>query len=117
MLKNIVFQLRPLPVNLRLVPDVIDLIFIRATVEDFAGLPLIGLREPAISIFNRLIKRMFDIVGAGLLLIITTPLWAFLILLIWLDSHEAGFYKAQRVGEGGKIFTMYKIRTMVVEAA
>jgi len=95
------------------VPDVVDLAFVRATVEDFAGLPLIGLREPAISAFDRLIKRSFDIAAASALLVFTLPLSLAVMALIKLDSPGAIFYTAQRVGEGGKIFNMLKFRTMV----
>ena len=116
LLQRIVFQLQPLPVNLRLVPDVIDLVFIRATIEDFAGLPLIGLREPAISIFDRLAKRTFDIVVSGLLLILCAPLFGLIVFLIKADSNGPVYYLAQRVGEGGRIFTMYKFRTMIRDA-
>ncbi len=113
LLRKLVLQLQPLSVNMRLVPDVVDLVFARATLEDFAGLPLIGLREPAISAFDRLIKRTFDMVVASLLLLVTSPLMLLIAVLIKLDSKGAVFYFAQRAGEGGKIFNMVKFRTMV----
>ncbi len=115
-LRNLVRQLQPLAVNLRLVPDVVDLAFVRATVEDFAGLPLIGLREPAIGAFDRLVKRSFDMVAASLLLVLTLPLSLAAMALIKLDSPGSVFYTAQRVGEGGKIFNMLKFRTMYTGA-
>ena len=116
LLQKLVYQLQPLSVNLRLVPDVIDLVFVRATIEDFAGLPLIGLRQPAISTFDRLVKRVFDIVATSLLLILSLPLVLLIIALIKFGSKGPVFYSAQRIGEGGKIFNMYKFRTMVVDA-
>lgn len=116
LLQNLVYQLQPLSINLRLVPDVINLVFVRATIEDFAGLPLIGLRQPAISIFDRLIKRSFDIVIAGTLLLVTSPVFLLTALLIKIGSEGPAFYASQRVGEGGKIFKMYKFRTMVLDA-
>lgn len=115
-LRELVLQLQPLSVNLRLVPDVVDLAFVRATIEDFAGVPLIGLREPAISAFDRLIKRSFDIAAASILLVLTLPLSLAAMALIKLDSPGAIFYTAQRVGEGGKIFNMLKFRTMHADA-
>lgn len=116
LLQNLVYQLQPLSVNLRLVPDVINLVFVRATIEDFAGLPLIGLRQPAISIFDRLIKRSFDIVISGTLLLISLPIFLLAALLIKISSAGSVLYASQRVGEGGKIFKMYKFRTMVLDA-
>ena len=116
LLQALIFELQPLPVNIRLVPDVIDLVFARATIEDFAGLPLIGLHEPALSIVERLLKRTFDIVAACLLLILSTPLLGVIILGLKYTVKGSVFYSAQRVGEGGQQFTMYKFRTMVADA-
>ncbi len=115
LLQETVFKLQPLSVNLRLVPDVADLVFVRATIEDFAGLPLIGLRQPAINPFNRLIKRLFDICVAGALLILSSPVLLIIIILIKLNSKSSTslFYTSQRVGEGGKLFKMYKFKTMI----
>ncbi len=111
-LQQMVVQLQPLSVNMRLVPDVIDLVFVRATIEDFAGLPLIGLREPAINIFDRLIKRAFDIVCASALLLLSLPFMLVIIGLIKSTSEGSVFYTSRRAGEGGRIFNMIKFRTM-----
>lgn len=116
LLQNLVYQLQPLSVNIRLVPDVLNLVFVRATIEDFAGLPLIGLRQSAISTFDRLVKRLFDITTAGLLLILSLPISLLAALFIKIGSTGPIIYASQRVGEGGKIFKMYKFRTMVLDA-
>ncbi len=116
LLQDLVYQLQPLSVNMRLVPDIVNLVFVRATIEDFAGLPLIGLREPAIEAFDRLVKRTFDIALSALLIILLSPIFMAIALLIKLDSKGKIFYSAKRTGEGGKIFDMLKFRTMVVGA-
>ena len=115
-LMDLVVALQELPVNIRLVPDVLDLVFIRASVEEFAGLPLIGLREPAIDGVDRLVKRLFDLVVGATVLILASPLMLLIALGIRLDSPGAVFYCPQRVGEGGKLFWMLKFRTMVAGA-
>ena len=94
LVQKLVYQLQPLSVNLRLIPDVVDLVFVRAAIEDFAGLPLIGLRQPAISIFSRLVKRAFDIVVTGLLLLISLPLSLFIAALIKFGAPGPIFYSA-----------------------
>ncbi len=112
-LMELVLALQELPVNLRLVPDIVDLVFIRASVEEFAGLPLIGLREPIIDGVDRLVKRSFDVIVGGLVLILTSPLMLLVASVIKLDSPGPAFYCGQRVGEGGKLFWMFKFRTMM----
>ncbi|MCP4426755.1 MAG: sugar transferase [Chloroflexi bacterium] len=116
LIQKLVYELQPLSINLRLVPDVINLVFVRAAIEDFAGLPLIGLRQPAISLFDRLIKRTFDIVAASLILALSSPLTLLIAALIKFGSRGPIFYSAQRIGEGGRVFNMHKFRTMAVGA-
>jgi exopolysaccharide biosynthesis polyprenyl glycosylphosphotransferase len=110
---DLVLALQELPVNIRLVPDIMDLVFIRASVEEFAGLPLIGLREPVIDGIDRLLKRIFDLTVGGLTLILASPIMLLITLIIKLDSPGPAFYFGQRVGEDGKLFWMLKFRTMV----
>ncbi|MCL4294649.1 MAG: sugar transferase [Anaerolineae bacterium] len=112
-LRSVVMALQMMPVNLRLVPDVFDLVFIRASVEEFEGIPIIGLREPIIKGPARLIKRLFDLVVSTLLLIALSPLMAGIALLIKLDSPGPTFFRQKRVGEKGRLFWMVKFRSMV----
>ena len=112
-LMSLVVALQELPVSIHLVPDILDLVFIRASVEEFAGLPLIGLREPIIDGVDLLLKRLFDLAFGGLVLTLASPLMLLVALLIKLDSPGSAFFSTQRVGEGGKLFWMLKFRTMI----
>lgn len=58
-------------------------------------------------------KRTFDIVVATLLLLVLTPLFLIVGMLIYLDSPGGIFFKQTRTGKGGKSFTMWKFRSMV----
>jgi exopolysaccharide biosynthesis polyprenyl glycosylphosphotransferase len=112
-LRSLVMALQSTPANLRMIPDIFDLVFLRASVEDFDGIPLIGLREPVITGLDRLVKRLFDLVISTLLLILFSPLMLSLALLIKLDSPGSVFFRQRRAGEGGRLFWMYKFRSMV----
>jgi lipopolysaccharide/colanic/teichoic acid biosynthesis glycosyltransferase len=61
-------------------------------------------------------KRLFDIALAGTLLLATSPLLLLAAIGIKLSSRGPVIYRAQRVGRGGKTFTMFKLRTMTVSA-
>ncbi len=61
-------------------------------------------------------KRMFDLVVGALGLVITFPIIALTAILIKIVSPGPIFFKQERVGRGGRIFNMYKIRTMRVDA-
>jgi exopolysaccharide biosynthesis polyprenyl glycosylphosphotransferase len=116
LLREAVVAVQSLPVNVRMVPDVFDLVFVQASVEEFAGIPLIGLREPAIQGLDRLNKRLFDLIVSSLLLVILSPLIGMIALLIKVDSAGPVLFRQQRVGEGGRLFWMNKFRSMVAGA-
>lgn len=61
------------------------------------------------------LKRLIDVVSALLALILFSPLFIFLILLVSLDGGPP-FFKQLRLGHQGQIFTMWKFRSMVVDA-
>lgn len=62
------------------------------------------------------LMRCLDIVGSVLILLVSTPVTILIPLLIKISSPGSVFYKQQRVGKDGKLFTLYKFRTMVNDA-
>ncbi len=61
-------------------------------------------------------KRMLDILGAGVGMLLTLPLWPFIALAITLESRGPVLFHQTRVGKGHRLFTIYKFRTMVRDA-
>ena len=110
--RQLVLAMQSLPVNVRVVPDVFDMVFIRASVEEFAGIPLIGLREPAIEGPDRVAKRVFDLVVGSLLLLLFSPLMLVAALAVRIDSPGPVLLRQSRIGEDGRPFHMLKFRTM-----
>lgn len=68
------------------------------------------------NIFNRAIKRIFDILASGIGIIILSPVLIIIALRIKTGSDGPVFFKQVRVGQGGKEFKILKFRTMVVDA-
>jgi len=66
--------------------------------------------------YTYLPKRIIDLVGAVVLLIILSPVMLLLTLLVPLESHGPIFFKQKRLTKDGQLFTMYKFRTMVNDA-
>lgn len=62
--------------------------------------------------FYDIVKRIIDIVSSIVLAILFLPIWIIIPILLKLDSHGPVFYKPERVGKNGKIFGMYKFRSM-----
>lgn len=115
-LVNLVATLYERPVRVRVVPDYFELAFFGATVESLGGIPLIGLRDPAIDGFDRLVKRIFDIVLSSIGLALFSPLMIGVAIAIKLEDGGPILYRAERVGENGRLFNMLKFRSMVVGA-
>ncbi len=65
---------------------------------------------------KRLVKRAFDVTVASLLLVVFSPLFLLIALLIRLDSPGPALYRQERIGENGRPFTMFKFRSMVQDA-
>ena len=72
-----------------------------------------GSFTPGLKIIERSLKRMIDIAGAVLGLVIGAPLMLVAMICIKLDSRGKAIYAQERAGENGKPFRMYKLRTMV----
>ena len=115
-LSNLVAALQALKVNVRVVPDFFDLIFLRSTIEDIGDMPLVTLREPVLDPLQRLIKRIFDLVLSSILLILSLPIMVLIAIVIKLDSYGPIIFTQKRVGENGRLFNMYKFRTMIHNA-
>jgi lipopolysaccharide/colanic/teichoic acid biosynthesis glycosyltransferase len=73
------------------------------------------LADPDVRVATGPVKRAIDVIAAGVLLALTLPLQALLVLLIRRDGGP-GLYSQERIGEGGRRFRLYKLRTMRVGA-
>jgi exopolysaccharide biosynthesis polyprenyl glycosylphosphotransferase len=85
-------------------------------ISQLADLPILEYNTWDASRSSMLIKRTFDIVVAGIGLILLSPLCVFAALAIKLDSRGPVFFSQVRAGFGGRPFRMYKFRTMRVDA-
>ena len=115
-LANLVALLHEQPIRVRVVPDYFGLAFFGATVESLGGIPLIGLRDPAIDDFQRFAKRLLDIFLSGAGLVLASPILAAVAVAIKLEDGGPVFYHASRVGENGRLFRMLKFRSMIRDA-
>jgi len=115
-LTQIIAELHDLPVRVWVIPDYFSLTLHKAGVFDFAGIPMLDLRAPALDEYQRMVKRAFDLVVCVLGLPFALPLMGVIALLIKLDSPGPVIFRQQRVGENGKLFIMLKFRTMVNNA-
>ncbi|MCB2198494.1 sugar transferase [bacterium] len=82
----------------------------------FAGMTMLRLREDPLAGWNGVIKRAFDVLVSLLLLLLLSPVFLVLSLLVALSSKGPIFYKQTRVGIDGRPFPIIKFRTMRTDA-
>lgn len=86
-------------------------------VDNIDGLPMINLRRiPLENLGNAFLKRAFDIVGAAVLIVVTSPLMLLAAVGVKLSSPGPIIFRQVRVGKNKKEFYMYKFRSMRVNA-
>jgi exopolysaccharide biosynthesis polyprenyl glycosylphosphotransferase len=115
-LNGVVAMLHDLPVRVWVIPDYFSMTLHRASFEEVAGIPMLDLRAPALSEYQRMTKRAFDLAAALVVLPLALPAMALAALAIRLEGPGSILYRARRVGENGKVFSMLKFRTMVPDA-
>jgi exopolysaccharide biosynthesis polyprenyl glycosylphosphotransferase len=96
-------------------PGLMEIAGPRLHVAAVDGLPLLRLTEPAFTGMPRVIKAISDRLVAGLLLVLTAPVMMALAIAVRSDGGPV-FYRQSRVGRHGKLFSMIKFRSMVVDA-
>jgi len=115
-LPELVAICREIGIEFRFAPDLHELSFDHVDVANLGGVPLIGLKELSLKGWNLVLKRAMDLT----LVLLSAPLILLLGLLvslaIRLDSPGAAIFRQQRVGKDGRLFTVYKFRTMVLDA-
>ncbi len=115
-LPEIVSVCRAARIEFRVVPDLFELSFDRINVTNLSGIPLIGLKELSLKGGNLLLKRAIDLALIILAAPVLLVLAGIVALAVKWDSPGPAIFKQCRVGKGGRPFTTYKFRTMVVDA-
>ena len=105
-----------LPVKVWVALGFFDLALYKTDIEDFAGIPMLDLRAAALSDYQLLIKRGFDLVFGIIFLFFSFPIMVLVSIIIWLDDGRPIIFLQKRVGENGRLFDMYKFRTMIKNA-
>lgn len=100
-------------VDISVIPDIrYNFFTLRQGVEEFAGLPVIKLRETPLYGWNRTSKRIFDFFVSLFLFTLILPFMGIIALIIKLESRGPVFYKQKRVGYDGREFEIIKFRSM-----
>jgi exopolysaccharide biosynthesis polyprenyl glycosylphosphotransferase len=102
-----------LGIKVSIVPRLFEVVGSAVAFDTVGGVTVLGLRRPGLSRSSRAIKRLMDLVGAALCLLVLAPLMAVVAAAIKLDSPGPVFFRQRRVGRAGAVFEIVKFRSMV----
>lgn len=116
MVENILNRLSEKNVEVKILPDTIDILSGSIRTSNVMGALLIDLQTGLMPEWQQNIKRLLDVMTAVFGLIILSPLLLYVALRVKFSSRGPVIYSQERIGYKGKPFTMYKFRSMQVDA-
>jgi exopolysaccharide biosynthesis polyprenyl glycosylphosphotransferase len=115
-LRELAWELERTGTDLCVAPALLDVAGPRTTIRPAAGLPLLHMDHPEFTGARRVVKSAFDRSVAGAVLIAFAPLFLAITIIIRLGDRQPALFRQTRVGQDGRVFTVYKFRTMVPDA-
>jgi len=103
-------------IDVKVVPDLLQFIALRARLEDLDGLPIINVNDVPLQGVNSWIKRVIDVALSGAAVVVLAIPFGIIAALVRLTSPGPVFYRQERMGLDGKAFTVYKFRSMYIGA-
>ena len=103
-------------VDIKVYPDVFAYMSAGLSVDDLGGMPLLRVRDVALQGWRLSLKRALDVTGAGIALVILSPMLVGLAVIVKLTSGGPVFFYQPRMGLDGKMFPVLKYRTMRTDA-
>jgi exopolysaccharide biosynthesis polyprenyl glycosylphosphotransferase len=113
---NLVRTLKAVGVRVSVLPRLLEVVGSSVEFDDLHGVTVMGVRRFELTRSSAMVKRSFDLLGASLGLLVTSPLLLAFAVAIKLDSRGPVFFRQLRVGQHGEHFYMLKFRTMVPDA-
>lgn len=115
-INEIINQLAEQRVIIKIIPDMYDILAGSVRMNNVLDTALIEIYPELMPEWQRIIKRGIDISVSAIVLAVLSPLYLFLAAKVRLSSPGPIFYSQKRVGKGGKLFDIYKFRSMYVDA-
>ena len=116
LLRDLVSNCQGLNVEMMMVPDILELMTSQVQIKHIEGIPFLDIKSPTLSAWNFIIKRIFDLLVASLILLLASPFFLLIVILVKLDSYGPIFYLQERIGLDGEVFKVIKFRSMRTDA-
>ncbi|MEN8209536.1 MAG: sugar transferase [Candidatus Fermentibacteria bacterium] len=103
-------------IRIKVLPDLFDVVAGHVHSTQIMGQPFMEILPERLSFWQKIVKVFIDYFVSFFVLLLGLPLWILLAVLLKLDSKGPVFYRQERVGKGGRIFRVFKFRSMVNDA-
>ncbi len=103
-------------VKVNIIPDMYQVLLGSVKVNHLMGIPLIEIKQYLIPVWQKVLKRIFDIIFSSLALVFGFPLFTFVGIMTKFSSSGPIFYKQERIGAGEQPFKIIKFRSMYTDA-
>jgi exopolysaccharide biosynthesis polyprenyl glycosylphosphotransferase len=103
-------------IRFQVLPEIFDALSMKMDIEELGYVPTISLGETPLQGGARFVKRGIDVILASVMLIVASPIMAVIATLIRLDSKGSILFVQQRIGNDGRVFNMFKFRSMIRDA-
>jgi len=113
---DIITECESLKIKFKIVPGILEIIASRIEIDEVGGIPLITISEIGLKGINAFLKRSSDILFSAVLILLLSPIYLLISIIIKIDSKGPVFLIQERVGKDSKLFGMFKFRSMVVGA-
>ena len=113
---TILNHLEDLPVEIKVIPTMYDIMAGTVKMTSIFGTPLISVNPELMAAWQVSLKRLFDIFASLFFLVVLLPLYFILAILIKFSSKGPVFFSQERIGLHKKPFNIYKFRTMYIDA-
>ncbi len=102
--------------RISILPDLYQMLLGSVKVNHLFGTPLIEIKQDLLPVWQVVLKRVFDVVGSALFLVLACWVYAFTAIMVKLSSPGPVFYRQERIGKNGHPFRIIKFRSMFVDA-
>jgi Undecaprenyl-phosphate glucose phosphotransferase len=116
MLPDIIQQIGDSLIDIKIVPDLDQFVSVGGAIEELEGLPVISVQGSPLEGFNLFAKRVLDLALSIVCLIVLSPLFLLIAILVKLSSKGPVVYAQERVSFDGSRFKIFKFRTMNLNA-
>jgi exopolysaccharide biosynthesis polyprenyl glycosylphosphotransferase len=115
-LRRLAWKLEKMGTDMCVAPALLDVAGPRTTIRPVAGLPLLHVEHPELSGARQVMKALFDRAAAAAVLLMLAPFFVLIAFAIRLREGGPVLFRQNRAGKDGRTFTVFKFRTMVLDA-